>query len=146
MVLIDPSSPDQAARFLALLPPESPNDTAGLKAFRAGAFRSMDFTQNVEGMDIPASDAQVRAAGVLGDLPLVVITAGLCEECAGLPKDLAVKVEQTWQEMHKEILTLSTNSTHIMSERSYHCVQCSQPELVVEAILKLVEQARTQSQ
>jgi pimeloyl-ACP methyl ester carboxylesterase len=144
MVLIDPSSPEQTARFQSLLPPESPNDGTALKAFRRRLSDDRDFAQNVEGIDIPASATQVRAAGTLGDLPLVVITAGRCEACAGLPKDLAVRVKQTWQEMQKEILTLSTNSTQIVAERSFHCIQCTQPDLVVEAIRKMVEQAHTQ--
>jgi pimeloyl-ACP methyl ester carboxylesterase len=145
MVLIDPETADQTARFLALLPPEAPGEALGLKGWRTWLTTGVqDPSQNTEGMDYPASQAQVRATGSLGHLPLVVISAARSGD--GLPEELAEKMQQARIEMHKELVALSANGAHILAERSDHCVQCSQPDLVVEAILKLVEQARTQSQ
>ena len=70
LVLLDVSHPDQWQRELTLLPAELTT------ARRAITAEWDDPRTNSEGLDIPASAAQARAVADLGDLPLVVITAG----------------------------------------------------------------------
>ena len=83
--------------------------------------------------------AQVQASGRLGDLPLVVITAGRDEWEEGFPPELARAQEDDWLAMQKEWAALSDNNTHIIATESTHVIQDCQPELVVVVIRRLVE-------
>lgn len=76
------------------------------------------------------SAAQVVAAGLL-DKPLVVISAGNAP-----PRRLAE---------HRAIAAQSPNGRHVVADRSSHWITGDQPELVVGAILEIVELARGSS-
>ena len=73
---------------------------------------------------------QVREIGKLGDLPLVVLTAGN-------------NLESTWQSLQNELAALSTNSTHVIAEGSGHFIQLDRPDLVITAIQQVADQSRT---
>jgi len=66
----------------------------------------------------------------LGDLPLIVLTAGL-------------GTSSSWNKLQNELASLSTNSTHIVAENSGHMIQLSQPDVVVKAVEQIVKQARS---
>jgi pimeloyl-ACP methyl ester carboxylesterase len=65
----------------------------------------------------------------LGDLPLIVLTAGL-------------GTSPHWDELQDELASLSTNSTHITVENSGHSIQLSQPDVVIHALEQIVDQVR----
>ena len=46
---------------------------------------------------------------------------------------------------HKEFAAKLPNATHILVEKSGHAIQQDRPELVIEAIRKVVEAARAKS-
>jgi pimeloyl-ACP methyl ester carboxylesterase len=69
--------------------------------------------------------AQPAPPASLGDLPLVVITAG-------------IRIQDRWQGLQDELAALSTNSTHIIAENSPHYVQFYQPELVIYAVMGML--------
>ena len=56
-----------------------------------------------------------------------------------MPAGLSDKLDETWVELHEELALLSSNSTHIMAEESGHFIQHDQPELVISAILGIIE-------
>lgn len=60
----------------------------------------------------------------------------------GLAPELNAIVEQVWLEMQLELVALSTGSRHIVATRAGHNLQRDEPELVIAAILALVQQAR----
>ncbi len=90
-------------------------------------------------MDIAASAAQLSATGHFGQLPLVVLAAGIDEWAEGFPPEVARTLEANWQAMQKELAALSHNSTHIIATESDHSIQDCQPALVVEVIRQLVQ-------
>jgi pimeloyl-ACP methyl ester carboxylesterase len=145
VVLVDSSHPDQAVRFAAALPPAAPDEPASVKLFRQEAIGTADDPwANPEAMDVAASAAQVRDAGALGDLPLVVLSQSSDSNPIGLPAEVKTTVNQVWQELQTELASLSTNSTHIVASKAGHFIQEDEPELVIEAIRQLVETARSQ--
>jgi pimeloyl-ACP methyl ester carboxylesterase len=74
-----------------------------------------------------------------GDIPLIVITGTGDSRRASFPtEEMAVKYEEIWMGMQKDLLKLSTNSEHVLASKSGHYVQLEQPEVVVEAIRKLL--------
>ena len=143
LVLLDVVHPDQWLRELQLLPPPSPDEPAAItKARNVFMAEWNDPFCNGEGMDIAASAAQVRATGHLGQLPLVVITAGIDEWDEGFPLEVARALEANWLAMQKELVALSHNSTHIIATESDHSIQDCQPALVVDVIHQLVQDIR----
>ncbi len=88
--------------------------------------------------------AEVRAARVtsLGDIPLVVISRGRPERFPGLPEPESLQYERTWQSMQTELAALSSRGERVTAARSGHYVQLDEPEVVVDAILRVVLAAR----
>jgi pimeloyl-ACP methyl ester carboxylesterase len=82
----------------------------------------------------------------LGDLPLIVLSAGATY--AELPEvvvmsigeDVIAQMEQVSQELQQELVGLSSQGEQVIAEQSGHFIQWDQPELVIDAIRKLVEQ------
>lgn len=139
VVLLDAGHPDQILRELRLLPEPASGEPAALTAMR-NLLRAewSDPFSNCEGFDKAASAAQVRAAGPFGELPLVVITAGIDEWDASFPAELARVLEADWMRMQQELVALSTNTRHIIAAESTHDIQDCQPELVIDVIRQLV--------
>jgi pimeloyl-ACP methyl ester carboxylesterase len=89
------------------------------------------------------SQAQVRAAvRDLGDMPLVVLTHG---RPAPLPRHAAItpevkrRYEEAWKELQEELARTSRRGEFIVAEESGHAIQLDQPELVVDAIRRVVD-------
>jgi pimeloyl-ACP methyl ester carboxylesterase len=74
-----------------------------------------------------------NSLGTLGGLPLIVITHG-----QPFPGPFSV-LEKGWIDGQKRLANLSTNGTLIVAEKSNHMIQNDQPEVVVSAILNVLE-------
>lgn len=97
--------------------------------------RAYDWIYNW-GATIEESEAQIRVAGSLPDIPLAVLSAG-----TNYPTD---ELKKFWMELQTELAGLSPNSTHIIAEESGHFIQLDQAELVIDAVRRVVEAARHQ--
>ena len=93
----------------------------------------------VESAEVSAD--QLSKTGSLGDLPLVVISARHSNSAFA---DMAVNVkipfeeaDQAWFKLQEELVKLSTNSQHFVSETGTHDINFDDPDLVVEAIDQL---------
>ena len=80
---------------------------------------------------LPRSSAEAEAAGGLGDIPLIVLSAGN----SGPAKER----EQA------DLALLSSNSRQVLGAQSGHWIHLDEPELVVAAIRELVEAHRKKS-
>jgi hypothetical protein len=78
---------------------------------------------------IPDSMAQASAVNTFGDLPLIVLSRGSDQKPG-------------WQAGQAELLQLSSNSQHLIAEKSDHNIELHQPEAAVAAIVKMVELLR----
>ena len=85
--------------------------------------------------------AQVGGPGSLGDVPLIVIAAGLgvaeAEPGIGLSSEDAERVDSIWRTLQEDHLTRSTNARLVVAENSDHYVYASEPKLVIDAIRDL---------
>lgn len=97
---------------------------------------------NPEGVDLAASLDQVRAAGNLGDLPLTVITAGRPNLPPFIDEKIRGRLAGSWLDSQRDLVRLSSAGVQVIAEESGHCVQCDQPRLVADVILRVVERAR----
>ena len=90
----------------------------------------------------PMSAAQAGAAGSLGDLPLVVLSHDPDKPSAEFPPDLAKQVRDAWEKMQQELAHLSTRGVRRVAKNSGHYIQMDRPEMVVDAVREVVDQAR----
>jgi pimeloyl-ACP methyl ester carboxylesterase len=124
MVLVDTSQGDPRTRFQAALTPEE------WQRYRSTS-HDADFVIP-EGIDLLGPD--------LADTPLVVLSAGIFGGDA--PPDLAEKLDSVRLELQRELLDLSSNSTHVIAD-SDHAIPTNQPELVAGAVRQVVEDVRS---
>ena len=139
LVLVESTQVDQDDRLLAALPQQQPDEDAGLAAYRKELHE--DLVQGPEPIAFKTSASQVRAYTSLGALPLIVLSAGQ-SVFPEFPPDMAAKLDQTWRDLQQSLTHLSSNSKQIIAERSGHCIQCSQPDLVVDAVRQVTEAVR----
>lgn len=100
---------------------------------------------------IAESLAQAAANGSLGNIPLVVLVhgRGISEilppeamERHNLTPDVLDKFEEIWRSLQEDHLTRSTNSSLVVAENGSHYIYRDEPDLVVDAIHKLVSAER----
>jgi pimeloyl-ACP methyl ester carboxylesterase len=147
MVLVDATPPNGAARELALLPPESPGEAESLTNERTQLVDWYNSTgNNFEGLNIVAASEQAAKLTSLGDMPLVVLSHSPTTFDWGLSADLNTKLEQVFQDSQVEQSKLSTNSSLVVATTAGHDIEVDEPQLVIDAILKVVEEARKRAQ
>jgi pimeloyl-ACP methyl ester carboxylesterase len=96
--------------------------------------------------ELLAFDAMCReVAGGVGDLPLAVVTSSELDPnqpAGSRTRRARHRFYPSWAALQGELATLSTNSTHVVSERAGHYVHRDDPELVTRVITALVAQTR----
>lgn len=164
MVLVDASHPDQRNRFPAALKDlegswqreaefieyTMPFGIPRLLALcdedpveRAADCNFHSARENVaELKSIPESAAQVAATGSLDDLPLAVLSHDPERLPRDVPADLAKPINDAWEKMQEELAHLSTRGTQTIAKNSAHYIQIDRPDIVIEAIRSVVDQAR----
>jgi len=90
----------------------------------------------------PESASQTAATGVLGDIPLIVLSHDPNKPSADLPADLAKPTNDAWEKMQEELAHLSTHGTQMIAKNSSHYIQIDRPDVVIDAVRALVEQSR----
>jgi len=161
LVLVDSSHPEQFERFLAppigvnlapsgrnrvmMLSPSPPvpaNLPDEVKS-RIQAFNLRGTTRTAMGnelLDFRLSAQQVRDAGVLPDVPRVVLTRG---KRVWPRTERGQRMEQLWAQLQNELASRTKHATHIVAQRSGHYVHLDEPLLVAASVRRVVELVRT---
>lgn len=141
MVLVDAVHQRQYDAMSDLFPSESADEPDELKALRR-EYESVATPDNPERLDLFTSEAQVRAVGDLGDLPLAVVTRSPTRQLEpGVLLELTQRQEQVWQDLQADLATLSKNVVHTVATQAGHYVQVDEPQLVIDAILHVFSEA-----
>jgi pimeloyl-ACP methyl ester carboxylesterase len=157
VMLLDSAHPDMGDRLLDCLPPESEGEAENIQFLRqytswiSDSSKGSPFTSG-EGMgwDTRTNNQQARDVETLGNLPLVIISQApnipglglpLFTSRGLLPAEIDACLQQTWQDMQGELAGLSSSTTRLTA-RGGHMFPVEQPELVVNAIIDLIEQNR----
>jgi len=117
LILVDASHEEQYARLAELMEPQ---DRAAFLAHEGGG--------NCEALDLLAAAKELREAGSLPAVPLVVLTARPRWAVAGCPDD-AVRTE-----LQAQLARLSPRARHVIAERSGHFIQLDRPDVVTAAV------------
>lgn len=164
IVLVDASHPDQEKRF----PPELKNmqgswereaefleytmpfglprlmglceDDPVLRAAECNWHHARESLAEMKAFSESAS--QTEAAGSLGNIPLAVLSHDPAKPSSELPPDLAQAVNQEWGKMQEEMSHLSSVGTHSIATGSAHYIQLDRPDVVIDAVRRVVEQVR----
>lgn len=145
LILLDASHHEQVERFSSLLPPVTPGEPPEVTS-RRERYCNRGFRLD-EGIIFWDSMKETAAVAPLGSLPLTVIsrallsTEDLSQNMPG-PLDLAIANEGAWHEMQAGLARLSSNSSYIVAEQSGHFVHHDRPELVVQAIERMISQVQ----
>jgi pimeloyl-ACP methyl ester carboxylesterase len=143
LVLVDGSHQDQFTRISEALPepePDSPDSHKGFYHFWAGG-GWRDPSDNPENIDFVGSGQQLRAIHSLGDLPVVVLASGVFLREAPTSPKAGPRLHEVWQDLQRELANLSSNSVYSVVESSGHFIQRDRPEVVVEAVHRVLESA-----
>jgi hypothetical protein len=81
---------------------------------------------------VPEPMRRIGGFGALGDRPLVVITHAIPSPGP------AVVLEHGWREGQERLARLSTRGELVVATRSNHMVQSDQPDLVADAVRRVV--------
>lgn len=164
MVLVDSSHPDQENR----LPPEVRKMEGGWRreaelleyAMPIGVPRLLGFCDEepiVRAADCNFNSARETVAEIkalhesasetaatppLGDIPLAVLSHDPDKPSAELPADLAKPTNEVWEKMQEDLARLSTRATQTIARNSAHYIQIDRPDVVVDAVNRVVTQAR----
>ncbi len=164
MVLVDASHPDQESRF-----PQALKDMEGSwhresefvaysmpfgiprllglceddAVFRAANCNFHSAREQLEEINSFAeSAAQARATGTLGDMPLAVLSHDPDKPSSDLPPDVAKPTNEAWEKMQEDLAHLSTRGTQTVAKNSAHYIQIDRPDVVIEAVRRVVDEAR----
>lgn len=80
----------------------------------------------------------------LGDLPLIVITAGkplmVYDEVKNIYKDEkhVAAMNKGWYDLQHDLATKSSRVKHIIAENSGHMIPMDQPEIIVQAVYDMI--------
>jgi len=129
--------------LIRLTQPSTPKVVTHSEMIQALSRQPKSFVNNSAGMVMPESYAQGRAAGGLGDCPLIVLTAGKPMVFGDPEMDReAAAYQQVWiHEMQAKLAGLSTRGRQIVIDDSDHAH--IPPESVITAIREVVSEIRT---
>ncbi|MFZ0318598.1 MAG: alpha/beta hydrolase [Candidatus Sulfotelmatobacter sp.] len=88
------------------------------------------------------SAAQAATTGSLGDLPLAVISHDPDVPQPEIPADIVKPMNEAWEQMQDELAHLSTRGVRTVAKNSSHYIQLDRPDVVIETVRGVVEQAR----
>ena len=97
---------------------------------------------------IPATMAEAGSFRLLGDRPLVVLTAMAPPDTAMLKqmkmtREENLKYRAAWRALHDEEASWSTQSEHILVPDASHYIQDDRPDIVIAAVRKVVGLVRS---
>jgi pimeloyl-ACP methyl ester carboxylesterase len=85
---------------------------------------------------------ETAATGPFGNIPLVVLSHDPEKPLAEFPPALAKSVNDAWEKMQEDLSHLSTRGAQLIAKNSAHYIQIDRPEIVVDAVHGVVNQAR----
>lgn len=137
MVLVDSAHEDEADRGVALMPAEMLKEI--LRTARPEDLR----VRGGENIDTCSLRPLMNALNWRAEIPLVVLTQGRPYNAGDYPApSMAPRYYQLHLELQRELAARSPKGRQVLAERSGHFIHQDQPELVVEAVRKVLEEAR----
>ncbi len=87
-----------------------------------------------EAAQVPASYAQARAAKVPAGIPVILLTASKDDT-------MPANARKAWSQMHADWVAKTSGAKHVVVENSGHFIQAEQPQVVIDSIKQVLDQA-----
>ncbi|MBU0731479.1 alpha/beta hydrolase [Patescibacteria group bacterium] len=128
---------DSIAEYAPFISADIPNDIK--EEYEAELARSQHWEtmrQELESQDLSAR--QAREIENFGDTPLIIIRAGQIAEIPQLSESENQEYRDAQISVQEDLAAMSTNSELLVAEESDHDILFKQPQIVIDAILKLL--------
>ncbi len=147
VILVDSTVPDSPIAFATAYPTYSPDENPALAKNRISDVNATQPSNMLNGLDFEASAEQVRQAGSLGDLPLIVISQSDDPEnweIPGFTAEDAERASATWQRLQADLAKLSSKGVFMTAKNSGHFIPTGESQIIIDAITQMVEEIRKQ--
>lgn len=142
LVLVDVRPPGASARWLAELPPETPDESEALRGNRDELTNfETDPTLNPEGLDLRASSAQAAAATFGGRPVRFIWVKDTSVFWEGLDPELAGRLDGVLLAMRTELEARAEGAKSSVVDVS-HDIPEEAPDAVVDAIRQVLDEVR----
>lgn len=145
MVLVDPTHHQSFARERAVLPAESPSDSATLREMRE-QLNQPPLPSGDDLIDTLLCQEQARRCGRLPNMPLVVLTGMRRRRFADIPEEIIAGFYTLKWELHQDLVRLSDQGMLMRAEHSGHDIPTDEPLKILEAIRMLVDTLRARAE
>jgi pimeloyl-ACP methyl ester carboxylesterase len=149
VVLVDALHPDFPRRALDALPAphagEDPRLTVLRDALRTPRVATIREFRTAGDLELRRSLGEASSLGGLGDIPLVVLTAGVRDSTLDGPGPDLERVHRVWLATQRDLARLSPDSVHAIARRGDHLLQSTltgQPPVVLRAVRAVVRAVR----
>jgi pimeloyl-ACP methyl ester carboxylesterase len=133
LVLVEPTPEDFEAELLRTRTPEQRRRLQEQMADFARDVRNLPAGSRAEHDAVPADYQQARAAWPLPAVPVILISS------RHVHADLEIWSPAIWLGLHEDLIRRTPGGKHIITEKSDHSIQMSEPYLVVGAIREVVK-------
>ena len=99
----------------------------------------------LKSFDTASADELRAARHSLGDMPLIVLTRAPVPPGPGQTSEERDRLNLMWETLHDEIAAESTRGANYIVLGTSHFIQWDKPQVVVDAIVKVLAQARSQT-
>jgi pimeloyl-ACP methyl ester carboxylesterase len=124
------------------LPDDSVDEALAINSGTRQLYESADEASSLR----ESFERQLAAPMLLGDKPLIVLTAGPLQlEGMGLSQEQMDQMDEAHTRSQAALTQASQNSEQTIAEDSGHYIQMEQPDLVIDAIRQVVDAARNGS-
>ena len=97
-----------------------------------------------EVIDFDVTYDELRSAGTLPDVPLLILSHGQPPSAACCPAGWPVsEQEQLWQQLQEDLATLTPSGEQRVVPESGHMIHQAKPDVVIDAIAEMVERAKS---
>lgn len=120
LILVDSTPEEYIEKFLPSMS----------KEFQKAYYKQFVYESNYD--EFLESFKQIKESRRQLNVPLIVLSAGKKDHYSR-------KSQELWNEMQKEIFEISSHSELIIAENSAHYVQNDEPDLVIDAIERMIE-------
>ena len=125
----------------ALPPPSATQQNPAIRIVRESLEDGWpDPSVTPERYDVGASEADVAAVTSFGDIPVIVLSAGLGD--GTLPEATRTALLDAFHALHDDLAAMSTNGRHEIIDGAGHFIQGDRPDAVVDAVVEVVQAAR----
>jgi pimeloyl-ACP methyl ester carboxylesterase len=148
LILVDTTItyPDGWIALATAYPTYSPEEAPGITQNRmseADIYATMSPNRAPDALDMNASSEQVRQAGSLGDLPLIVISQSPGpDDWIGLDPVVGQTYAATMLKLQADLATLSSKGVFMIAKTSDHFISLQEPQIIIDAITQMVEEIR----